>query len=153
MMRVYRKFFSFLKPLLFFIWFTVLKDRKLLCFSYHTKSIWGQYLKNLVDVYPVFPWFLCHFLDESFQPFRACLIEFQSVVFCLAIDFQLSLTIKWKIFIIKGVHADSDRPDVTGLAREPIFSLKLMFRSPETRSPRREKWNVIFVVSYCGEIC
>jgi hypothetical protein len=28
-----------------------------------------------------------------------------------------------------------------------------VFRSPETRSPRREKWNVIFVVSYCGEIC
>ena len=106
----------------------------------------------MIDIDPIFPWFLSHSLNQPFQPLRTCLIKFQCVIFCLTVNLQFSLTIKREIFVVKCVHTDSNRPYVTRLTRKTIFSLELVFRSSKSWSSRREKWNIILIVSDCCEI-
>ncbi len=117
------------------------------------QSIWCQNLKYLIYVDSIFPRLLCHPLNQPFQPLRTCLVKFQNVIFCLAIDFQFSFTIKREILIVKCVNTDSNRPYVTGLTRKTFLCLKLMLRSTKSWCSRREKRNIVLIVSNCCKIC
>lgn len=97
-------------------------------------SVRGQNLKCLINGNSFFPLFFCHLRDQLFEPRGTGFIELELVIFSFNVNFQLSLSIKRKVFKKEGIHTDPNGPDIRGFGRKSILSLELMFRASESWS-------------------
>lgn len=110
----------------------------------------SKYLERFCNGDPIFPWFLSHFRNKFLQPSGACLIKTKWIILGFNVDFQLSFTIEGEVLIVKCVHTNSNRPNITGFARKSVFGLELMFRTSKSRRSRGEEGYIVCVVPNCG---